>query len=101
MVLAVVRCDCGGKIESGTEQAERGLRCTFTCQRCGSRWGHRDGVFRPLDRDSVLNGRLAPAELQLLACFRRLSKELQAEVVSQVRSLALSVAGVPSCPGGR
>ena len=94
-LLAIVRCDCGGELGRGTEQAERGLRWVFTCRRCGSRWAHRDGVFGPLDREPVPQpnggaGGLPPAELELLAWFRRLPRELRSEVVSHVRSLALS-----------
>jgi hypothetical protein len=91
VLLAVVRCDCGGELQRGTEQAERGLRWTFTCGRCGSRWGHRDGTFRPLDREPLIQGGgLSSAELELLACFRRLTGELRSEVVSHVQALALS-----------
>ena len=100
-LLAVVHCDCGGRLQCGTEQTERGLRWTFTCERCGSRWGHRDGVFGPLDREPVQQpgdgtDGLAPAELELLAWFRRLPGELRSEALSQVRSLALSAAGTRS-----
>jgi len=90
VLLAAVRCDCGGRLRRGTEQTERGLRWTFTCERCGGRWGHRDGVFRPLDRDPVQDAGLASAELGLLACFRRLPERLRSEVVSYVQALALS-----------
>jgi hypothetical protein len=89
VLLAAVRCDCGGKLQWGTEQAEQGLRWTFTCEGCGSRWGHRDGAFRPLDRDAVQQpGDGTPEELELLACFRRLSRELQSEVLAYVQALA-------------
>jgi hypothetical protein len=90
VLLAAVRGDCGGGLRRGTEQTERGLRWTFTCERCGGRWGHRDGDFCPLDRDPVQGGGLAPVELALLACFRRLPERLQSEVVSYVQALALS-----------
>jgi hypothetical protein len=90
VLLAAVRCDCGGKLRWGTEQTERGLRWTFTCEGCGSRWGHRGGTFRPLDRgDSVQQpGGGTPEELELLACFRRLSRELKSEVLAHVQALA-------------
>lgn len=94
-LLAAVRCDCGGRLQGGSEQTERELRRTFTCAGCGSRWGHRDGVFGPLDRKPVQCGGLAPAELRLLACFRRLSGELRCEVISHVRALALSAKRAP------
>lgn len=91
VLLAAVRCDCGGELKRGTEQTERGLRWTFTCRRCGSRWGHRDGTFRPLDREPLIQGGgLSSAELELLACFRRLPGELRSEVASHVQALALS-----------
>lgn len=95
-LLAVVRCDCGGKLQRGTEQTERGLRWVFTCEQCGCRWGHRDGVFAPLDRTAPVQQpgegteELAPAESELLAWFRRLPGELRSEVVSHVQTLALS-----------
>jgi len=89
VLLAPVRCDCGGKLQWGTEQTERGLRWTFTCQRCGGRWGHRDGAFRPLDRDPVQQtGSGTPEESELLACFRRLPRELRSEVLAHVQALA-------------
>jgi GTP cyclohydrolase II len=89
VLLTAVRCDCGSKLQWGTEQTERGLRWTFTCEGCGSRWGHRGGVFRRLDRgDSVQQlGDGTPEELELLACFRRLSRELQSEVLAYVQAL--------------
>ena len=90
-LLAVVRCDCGGRLQRGTEQTGRGLRWTFTCEWCGSRWGHKDGAFGPLDRQPVQHGGLAPAESELLACFRRLPEELRSEVVSHVQALSLSI----------
>jgi len=71
--LAAVRCDCGGRLQWGTETTERGLRWTFTCEKCGSRWKHRDG---------------AAEELALLACFRRLPDALRSEVLCQVKALA-------------
>jgi len=94
-LLAVVRCHCGGELRWGTERTERGLRWVFTCRRCGVRWAHRDGVFGPLDRGPLPPpngeaGGLPPAESELLAWFRRLPPELRADVVSHVRSLALS-----------
>jgi hypothetical protein len=89
-LLAIVRCHCGGELRWGTERTERGLRWVFTCRRCGVRWAHRNGVFGPLDREPV-----PPAESELLAWFRRLPPELHSEVVSHVRSLALSAADAP------
>ena len=88
-LMAAVRCDCGGRLEWGTEQTERGPRWTFTCEQCGCRWGHRDGVFGPLDREpGDGSGGLAPAESELLAWFRRLPGELRTEALSHVRSLS-------------
>ena len=96
-LLAIVRCGCGGALRRGTERTERGLRWVFTCEQCGVRWAHRDGVFGPLDRGPTpppINevGGVPPAESELLAWFRRLPRELRAEAVSHVRSLALSAA---------
>jgi hypothetical protein len=87
-LLAVVRCDCGGE-----------LRWVFTCRRCGVRWGHRDGVFGPLDRDparqlAVGTEGLTPAESELLARVRQLPEELRSEVLSHVQALALSASNV-------
>ncbi len=88
-LMAVVRCDCGGRLQQGTERTERGPRWTFACERCGCRWGHRDGVFGPLDREpGDGSGGLAPAESELLAWFRRLPGELRCEALSHVRSLS-------------
>jgi hypothetical protein len=84
-LLAVVRCDCGGELQHGSEQTPRGLRWTFTCTRCGSRWGHRDGVFGPLDRAPIA-GQLAPLEAELLALFRRLPQAAQQEIVAAARA---------------
>jgi len=89
-LMAAVRCDCGGRLEWGTEQTERGPRWFFACEWCGTRWRHNDGVFGPIDRDPISNGALAPAERQLLACFRRLSSESRATVVAHVQAMALS-----------
>ena len=88
-LMAAVRCDCGGRLQQGTERTERGPRWTFTCERCGCRWGHRDGVFGPLDREpGDGSGGLATAESELLAWFRRLPGELRTEALSQVLSLS-------------
>ena len=90
-LLAVVRCGCGGRLGRRTEQTARGLRWAFACEGCGSRWGHRDGVFGPLDgeqRDGGAGG-LAEEEAALLAWFRRLPGALRAEAVAQVRALAV------------
>lgn len=85
-LLAVVRCDCGGRLQRGTEQTAQGLRWVFACERCGSRWRHRDGVFGPLDRQPARQA----DESELLAWFRRLPGELRSEAVSRVQALALS-----------
>jgi hypothetical protein len=85
-LLAVVRCGCGGRVGRRTEQAARGLRWVFLCEGCGARWGHRDGVFGPLDgeqRDGGAGG-LTSEEAELLGWFRRLPEALRAEVVAQV-----------------
>jgi hypothetical protein len=96
-LLAIVRCGCGGALRRGTEQTARGLRWVFTCRWCGVRWAHRDGIFGPLEREPTPppNGEAGgapPAESELLAWFRRLPPELRDEVVTHVRSLALSAA---------
>ena len=93
MVVAEVRCDCGGALERGTEDTERGPRWYFACQWCGTWWRHQNGVFGPVGREPIRCGALAPEELQLLACFRRLPRETQAGVVSHVQALSLSVRG--------
>jgi hypothetical protein len=83
------RCDCGGRLEWSVEQTKRGPRWKYTCEFCGCRWGHRDGVFGPLDRDPTRQ----LAEEELLLWFRRLPEELLPEVVSHVQALAHSSAG--------
>lgn len=87
-LLTVARCDCGGRLQRGTEQTGRGLRWVFACELCGCRWGHRDGVFGPLKRDGDGYGSrgLAPAEAELVAWFRRLPEKLRAEVLSHVQA---------------
>ena len=62
----------------------------FACPWCGTRWRHDDGVFGPVGREPVQPGSLAPGELRLLACFRRLPEEARAEVLSRVQALVLS-----------
>jgi hypothetical protein len=88
VLMAAVRCDCGGRLEWGAERTERGPRWTFTCERCGSRWGHRDGVFGPLDRRLVDRGGLSLQECLLLACFRRLPEASRAQALAHLRALA-------------
>ena len=93
-LLAVVRCGCGGRLGRRTEQTARGLRWAFLCEGCGSRWGHRDGVFGPLDGNPA-RGRegdtdeLAADEAELLGWFRCLAGESRAEVMAHVRALAV------------
>ena len=89
VLLEAVRCDCGSRLQWGTEQTERGPRWTFTCERCGCRWRHRDGVFGPLDREPGDRS----VEQELLAWFRCLPEELRSEAISCLRALALSAAG--------
>ena len=96
-LLAVVRCDCGGKLGWATEETERGRRWVHVCEGCGRRWGLRDGIFGPLDRGDSMQ-RLddgTPEESALLACFRRLPGALRAEVLSHVQALARSTDGAP------
>jgi hypothetical protein len=90
-----VRCGCGGRVERRTEQTARGLRWVFLCERCGSRWGHRDGVFGPLDGEQRGGGAggLAEEEAALLAWFRRLPEASRAELLAHVQALVRSTDG--------
>jgi hypothetical protein len=88
-LMAAVRCDCGGKLGWGR-------RWVHVCEGCGRRWGLRDGVFGPLDREDPVRrlGDGTPEESALLVCFRRLPGPLRAELLSQVQALARSTDGV-------
>ena len=96
--LRTARCDCGGRLVWGTEQTGRGPRWYFACECCGTWWRHNDGVLGPVGREPVGNSALSPAELRLLACFRRLPGEVQSEVASRVQALALSTPVPPEPP---
>lgn len=86
-LMAAARCDCSGYLEWTTEQTARGLRWVFVCQGCGSRWGHRDGVFGPLDRRPTDRGGLSLQECALLAYFRCLTDAQRLEAMARVRAL--------------
>ncbi len=92
-ILSITRCDCGGQLEDGTEQTERGPRWVHICRNCGTRWGYTDGVFAPRDealaRGDDENGALRPHEIALLDWFRLLSRKQQAALVFHARNLAL------------
>ena len=88
-LVAAVRCDCGGRLECRTEPTERGPRWAHVCERCGVRWGLRDGVFCRRDIDPGQQD----AEGELLVWFRRLPEALRSEAVSRMRALALSAEG--------
>lgn len=88
-LMAIVRCDCGGGLQREVVRTKRGPRWRHVCEWCGSRWQLQDGVLGPVGHDPSQQ----LAERDLLAWFRRLPGELQAEVVAHVQALALSDGG--------